>query len=683
MKRLIALNEVLRNEGITAAIAQADDCVAENLNFLHEESENSMNSIIHDAITICNDENFQEVFTFLNKISTLFGLNVPLSLEIMSFNLRRNIDIDRQVSFFENLPNSIKESSNIQMLGSESYRRFGNIDKAVSIFSSLPPQKGWWPYDDIWSSLTHNLGCYLLQKNILFLKHQESTKWSFPFSKSKPYMVSDLVSGLLAPWRHDPITFKMDIEHLLENSHVPEIDIQYYILEFLANRIADLDADRASIVFQLIASYDDVELVERILDNKNFALENLAVRPEFVFCLDLLQQRFTQFSDVFLETFGIFLRSDAVQRFMKGDWMAFEEGYLPNSRTLAFEILSRSHNKWKNISVDYIPFLEKKMETLKKNESNTKKHLFFGLYGETKNLVLSLERIFDYIKKDTQTWRSEGNFVSIGISTFNNTESKLDKILNKFEYSDLADLREFLPNTIQIIIEKNKENLVFWGGDIKNISDEYKFSPDIYSNMLSNEAFWQDVGAEFSQYRGNNNDIELENIKTFYCLSGLQKLSEAAERSQNVDIDKMVLLNLDTTIMHGSLVNLCNQVSYNEILSAKMNKRSNSEREGDTYFVGSKNSASKLFYATQFVKNIVNNLVFGHIYKDKFSSQEIIQTILYENGCDMNFSSEVKIQKMCVDIPWVELREALIKDSFHLEDEDLLRFIRDETKNSI
>nr|WP_243444478.1 hypothetical protein [Acetobacter persici] len=81
------------------------------------------------------------------------------------------------------------------------------------------------------------------------------------------------------------------------------------------------------------------------------------------------------------------------------------------------------------------------------------------------------------------------------------------------------------------------------------------------------------------------------------------------------------------------------------------------------------------------MKNIISSQVLGYLYRDKFSSREIIQTVFYENGCDLDFSLEVELQKMCMNISWLELREALIKDSFNLEDENLLRFIRNETKN--
>lgn len=317
----------------------------------------------------------------MNKISEKFGLNVSLSLEILSFNLRRNIDLSYQVSFFENLPNSIKDFSDIQMLGAESYRRLGNIDKALNIFSTLPPKQGWWPYDDIWNSLTYNLGSYLLQNNIMFLEHQKSTQWSFPFSSSTQYMISDLVSGLLAPWRHDPMTFKMDIEHILENCCIPKIDMKSQILGFLANRITDLDTNRACVVFELISSYENVELIEKILKNKNFILENLAKNPSFIFYFDLLRQKFIQFSELFFDAIKIFLQSDAVQRFMRGDWVAFEEGYLPKSRILTFEILSRYSNKFENISVDYIPFIEKN-QTFLKMTPTILKSIYFLVFME-------------------------------------------------------------------------------------------------------------------------------------------------------------------------------------------------------------------------------------------------------------------------------------------------------------
>lgn len=700
MERLNELSDTLRKEGLMAAIALVDKYDMQNFNFSQDEYNNSMSAIIHDIITICNDENFRDVFILLNKISLSFGLNSSLSLEILSFNLRRDIDLSYQIDFFENIPDSIRELPDVQMLGAESYRRLGNIDKSLNIFSALPSKAGWWPYDDIWNSLTYNLGCYLLQKNILFLEHQKSTNWSFPLSNSTHYMVSDLVAGLLAPWRHDPITFKMDIEHILKNCSLPGIDMESQILEFLTNRITDLDENRASVVFQVVASYNNADLIQKILKNRNFIFEKLAVNPCFVFYFDLFQQQFTQFSDVFLEIIELFLQSDAIQRFIKGDWVAFEEGHLPNSRVLALEILSRYHTKWKDISVNYIPFLEKKLDTPKKYSENSQKHLFFGLYGTTENLTLSLKRTFDYIKKDTQIWRDKGNFVSIGISTFNNAKleidttkqyyenpidfipEKLNNIMKKFKYSNLSDLQEFLPNTLQVLI-KNKRNLDFQNNDIKNIFSEYNFLGGIYLNMLSNDAFLQDIGAAFSQFCGDKSNVEMTNIKTFYCLSGLQELSDAAERSQNANIDKMVFLNLNTTVLEGSLTDLCDQVDHNKILSSKIDEKNISSKEANNYFVGSTYSVSKLFYTIQFIKNIINSYFFGYAYKDKFSSQEIIQTLLYENGCNVTFSSDVKLQNICVDIPWLELREALIKDSFHVEDEDLLRFIRNETKNDI
>lgn len=238
-----------------------------------------------------------------------------------------------------------------------------------------------------------------------------------------------------------------------------------------------------------------------------------------------------------------------------------------------------------------------------------------------------------------------------------------------------------MPNTIQILTEKNKIILDSQRKNINNIFNECDFADNIYVNTLSTETFSRDIGTAFSQYLGNENNPEIENLKTFYCLSGVQELSDMAENSHNVDIDKMVLLNLNTMVLKGSLTNLCEQVGDNRVLSAKMDGKNISIREGITYFVGCKNSVSKIFYTSQFVKNIISSQVLGYLYRDKFSSREIIQTVFYENGCDLDFSLEVELQKMCMNISWLELREALIKDSFNLEDENLLRFIRNETKN--
>ncbi|BAU38971.1 hypothetical protein APT_01889 [Acetobacter pasteurianus NBRC 101655] len=703
MQRLNGLNETLRNEGIIAALAQVDAYDTELLDFSQEEPNHSMNTLIHDVIANCNDENFLDVFVFLNKIGGVFGVNVSLSLEILSFNLRRNIDLNYQVKFFESIPKFVKDFSDVQMLGAESYRRLGNIDKALSIFSSLPCKEGWWPYDDIWQSLSYGLGCYLLQKNVLFLERQKPYKWSFRSSVPQQYMVSDLVSGLLNPWRHDPMTFKMDIEHLIKDCRIPEVNVKSQILDFLTNHIADLDTDRASIVFQLAASCNSTKFVEKILENKDFVFKNLAISPSFVFSLDLFQQQFSQFADMFSEILEVFLQSNVIQRFMKGDWMAFESSHLPNTRGLAFEILSRYHNQREDVCVEYIPFVRKATENTKEIAKNSKKHLFVGLYGVTANLDSSLKAIFDYLKKDTQTWRDEGHLVSIGISTFKDTSpqfitaeqkceniidfmpEKLERILQKFNCSNLAELQAFLPHTIQLINGKSQNELSVHEDHIKNICSEYELSENVYFNIFSDKAFWQDTGEEFLQYFGNNDSLVMDDIKTCYCLSGLHKAADAAEISQNIDIDRMILLNLNSEVVEGSLTHLCNQTvnkgGQNKILSAKLKEKNISEKEGDTYFVGGKNSVSKLFYTDTFIKNIITSYVFGYVYRDKFISQEIIQTVLYENGCNVEFSSEVEIQKIRVNIPWPELREALIKDSFGLKNEDLLRFIRNETKN--
>lgn len=701
MQQLAELNEILRSDGIVAALDVINNYEVEHLDFTQENSNSSMNILIHDTIKICNDENFREVFYFLNKIGSVFGLNVSLSLEILSFNLRRNIDLTFQVNFYENLPQCIKEFSDIQMLGAESYRRSGSIDKSLSIYLSLPNNEGWWPYDDIWQLLSYNLSFYLLKTNFLFFEHQKPYKWSFNSSASKQSAISDLISGMLNPWRHDPITFKKDILNLLENCQIPKIDTKHQILEYLASHITDLDTDRASVVFQLLVSENKFHLIERLLKNKSFVYEVLAIEPNFIFSFDICKQKCPQFANTFFEILDAFLQSSQVRRFVEGDWMAFEGSSFPNTRSVAFEILSRYSSKQKNLSMKYIPFIEKNPQVLTEEKHNSIKHLFVGFYGTPINLELSLEKFSDYFKKDAHDWKSNGNLLSIGISVLKEekflnkrAENKIDKldnfipeklkrILRKFDYSNLDELQTFLPHTVEVIKKDIQAQNKSQEDYIENIYQKYEFFDGFYLNVISKDFYLDEYNEVFLQLFNDHKEKISNIINLCYCLDNFYKLLSEAEISSNVNIDRIVLVNINAEITNGSLINLCNEAQKieNKIFSSEINTNNISLEGNNSYFAGSKNSISKLLYSYKFVMNIINSYVFSYLYSDQICNHKIFETVLYENDCDIAYSSEIKLSDMTIDISWEDLSEALLKDSFCLEDDNLLRFIRNEMKN--
>lgn len=699
MESLKKLAGFLEKKELIQALGFLSECSSKKLDFSVSENNVAFNEIVLLALRDCNDSNYKETFAFFNGLARSYGLNINLSIEILALNLRKNIDLEYQVRFYKSLPSFVTDVPSIRMLGAETYRRLERFDEALKLYATLPAQEGWWPFDDFWRQLSSGLSVYLLRVSAVFLDRQRPYRWSLSQFGPNQYAISDLAVGLVDPWHHDSGEFAADIERVMSGVFIPGVDVGGEMITFYTNHITDLDSDRASLVFHMISCFDKIEHAHKILQNKQFVIEKLAINPIFIHSFDILQQNFPEFKKYFEDALNIFLNSECVKKFIEGDLDAFAFSQLVETRPTAIEVLSRYRHRCGGIAIKGISFLKEQAESPLFSETEGAKHLFVGIFGKIRLLEDNLSSVFDYIERDTRAWREAGNFVSVGVSTWDQAGGKtvelshpvvgfvhalpepVGRIFDDLDIHTLSEWQSRLPHTVQVIQNLFKGNQQVTDAYVKEIAQQKGLVGNVFTDISTEEIFANELGNEFLEYFGESSKGALLNqARMWNRIAGVRNTVAQATQAVGVPVGKMILMRPDMDFHGGSISELCVNVSQQREGRLVVCDTDYGAHwltgVGDRYFVGNGRAVSRLFDAPDLLRQIMRDPMLKTLYRSRPLYHRFARTVMYESPYDLKWSKDIKVSFMRMQASWKEIRNAFLKDCFSLNDEHIVNVIK-------
>lgn len=665
-------------------------------NIHHSESMNAIQEkIIEALVRRVSDENYREIFIILVRLVNLFGLNQRLCIEIGLLNLTRNIDLDFQVEFLNNLGPEIKHDPVLQLIKAETLRLLDKPADACVIYNSLPPRKSWWPFEPLWETLTEGLTKYLLETNTKFLQRQtdNSTGWHM-----QPHALNALIAGLLHPAAGNANDFRHQIEKIMWHTPVPNTDVGGMTVFFLASHIKDLDADRAAIVFHLAVSFEKKREIDIILNEDSFIVSKLVYHPLFIKYFDIFSQKNYNYRDKFEILLDIFLKSSSCKSFLEGDMQAFTFSSLFNINVWAIEVLSRYRKKLPSQGVRGVAFLAQPRHALFP-KTGGEDHLFIGIFGQMRDPRGSFSKVMEYLYRDTQSWRDRGKKVSVGVSTWDQTGQKkiedgspvseflhrvpdpVRRILSEYHVHTLAELRNLLPNTAEAIQKASYSGETVTFDLINDIAQQCGFdSSDIFVNISTENQYMDDIGREFrAAYKNAGSGVENQ-ARMWHRINGLYDLALQATERKGMPIGVMAVVRPDVLFVNSSISNLAEAIASESGPPAAICDFDPQacwiEGVGDRYFAGCAQAVARAFDAKDLILQIIRDPSLFALYHDRPFWHRFAQTVFYESDVFLKSSSDIHMQFLRQNIALEVLKDALKADCEQIENEDMKNIIR-------
>lgn len=650
--------------------------------------------IIGAFILQISDENYREIFVILNRLIVFFGLSHRLCIEIGLLNLSRQIDLEFQLQFIRSLPPEIHRDPIIQMIKAETLRSMGDPAAACLIYNSLPPRKSWWPFEALWETLTKGLAKYLLETNTEFLQRQtvEAEGWEL-----QPHALNPLIAGLVRPDTGNANDFRHQVEKIMWATPIPNTDVGGLTVAFLSSHIKNLDADRAAVAFHLAVSFEKINEVNLILKEEDFIVSKLAYHPLFIKYFDIYTQKNTKFRDEFKNILSIFLKSSFCKNFINGDMNAFNFSGLSNINVWATEILSRYRKYLPPQGIRGIPFLAQPRHAIFP-KTGGENHLFIGIFGQMRDPHGSFSKVIKYLYDDTQNWRNSGKKVSIGISTWDQTGQKkiengspvnefihrlpepIKTILTDFHINTLSELRNFLPNTAELIQKLSYSNETISQELIYEISQNCGFdSSDIFINISTENHYMDDIGREFRTFYKNAGSGVENQARMWHRIASLYDLACNATERKSASIGTMALIRPDVLFENSSISNLAETAAAQTIAPVAICDFDPQARwiegVGDRYFAGRAQAVARAFDAKDLILQIIRDPALSELYRDRPFWHRFAQTVFYESDTFLQDSTAIHMQFLRQSIHLDTLKNALKADCEHTKNENVKKLI--------
>ncbi|MDE8348720.1 MAG: hypothetical protein POG74_04450 [Acidocella sp.] len=530
----------------------------------------------------------------------------------------------------------------------ECFRRLGDWPKMADSYARLMPSAIWFfPFEIIWAEISFEVARYTVG-----LIQNLSAGWSQGTWKTRQLAAipNALLVGFLDPFGKSPTVFQKQLRRCLETA-IPGFDLHQSTIQFVLEHLDRLDSVQQAIFFYAITSLCKDEAIRLFLaDQRRLAV--LAHFPGFIKSFDLFVQRTGEFALQFETCLAAFLRSKALEQFTSGDHAAFDFDESTVAVTAALEICSRYRDRLQPAKRDKLKLLSQAKRTTPEREA--RKHLFVGLFGQMRAPNEALPPQVQFLRKDLKSWLAEGNLVSFGVATWQETGAKiieagnphfqygarLPKELADFvtatEFKNFSDFKTRFPATGDKVMAMSRQYQEINAAYIHQAFVQAGFNTDsLFINIRSEADFMAELGMRMEAAFGDYPTV-LNQGRMFHRIAAFADLSAQAGAKSGVPVSHYALIRPDVIFTSGSITDVVRRTSepgQERTVFCDLDMAAQfMDGMGDRYFIGQARPVTRLFEATKLIAEMLQP-DFWPYYKHRIIWHALPRTILYESDC--------------------------------------------------
>jgi hypothetical protein len=595
---------------------------------------------------------------YMPALEVLYALSgiahhIQITVEILFILAISLGDLSKALVHIEGLPQVNQDDPRVILLKADCLRRRFAMEQASLTLARIPTDFSFAEPFYLWleTEVAFSINCWRFKNGIVpaeIVAKRENVNAEF----------NDF-AWVIAPWLEEhvgPHQFRIMVQRALFWELHPPVAAER-ICAFFAINSATLELEKRIVVFCAAVAFGYQGPANEVLKRID-SVPQFAHHPVFVKTLEFYVQRFSERHQPLLdEVLTEYFAAASCKQFLSGDLQAYDHYKLPQVITYASEICARhSHRIRETVNLKVLPQTPKIM-----SPTGAKSHLFIGIFGQLRFMDRCLPPLFDKLREGFKDWVSEGNKISVAISTWSKSGERLPTPYDPFGYiepllpdeirnfcsargvRDRATFEELFPTVASAIKPDANSNHAIDPARIRALCGE-----DVLLEIGDDEADFQtSFGAMIRtalEEQGHTNQAYIGQVlnqgRMWNRIAALSKPFVELQRSSLNTAGPIILLRPDLVFRKGSIETLVRKVVDSQDQSRVYDDADALahflDGIGDRYFVGTTEMMVRLFDGEKIFKAVLSDEgELGKRYRDRLIWHCLPLTLLYEHGANV------------------------------------------------